>query len=309
MAIIEELGIEAKILVDGSAATEYTPDEEPEIEGDNFGPSTRVCCRYVEAIDNAHFALHAGIASVNSPGNKWLEESWENGFSFGISIDGGKTVSSQIVQQYQYDTLQGVIDGQTGTIRKFRFASVSTVDDASKNRVAKDLKAAKNLGLIRLVIRRVVVTSITRNSASPIDTSNLANGEISLAEKALKGKAISHGTTLSAPVRYNALFVSTSPVDPKDSPFAVFYFKYRSKEALQQELIIPRPRSLSMESDVDNLSPEELRRLARERLSQMRGNKRSGVKADSEEASGSSRPYKLVKIEGDKRAIDLTEDD
>ncbi|KUI57715.1 hypothetical protein VP1G_10928 [Cytospora mali] len=113
---------------------------------------------------------------------------------------------------------------------------------------------------------------------------------------------------LLAPVKYNALFVSTSPVDPNDSPFAVFYFKYRSKGS-PARAIIPRPRSLSVYSDVDNLSSEELRRLARERLSQMRSNKRSGIKADKEEASGSSRPYKFVKIEGDKRAIDLTEDD
>lgn len=41
-------------------------------------------------------------------------------------------------------------------------------------------------------------------------------------------------------------------------------------EALQQELIIPRPRSISAEPDLDDLTDGEAHRLAREYLEERR---------------------------------------
>ncbi|KAL2276409.1 hypothetical protein FJTKL_00923 [Diaporthe vaccinii] len=65
MAIIEELGLEVKVQVGGSAATEYT-DPEPDVD-DACTETTRACHRYVESVDNAEFAIHVGlIAGVNT---------------------------------------------------------------------------------------------------------------------------------------------------------------------------------------------------------------------------------------------------
>lgn len=61
---------------------------------------------------------------------------------------------------------------------------------------------------------------------------------------------------------------SMTPNTWTDAPLAVFYFKYRPKEALQQQQIIRRPRSLSMESNLEILSPEDIRNPAAGRLSQ-----------------------------------------
>ncbi|KAK7748029.1 hypothetical protein SLS53_001281 [Cytospora paraplurivora] len=210
MAIIDDLGLEVKILVNGSVATEYVPNEETQADGDKYGPSTKICCRYIESINDAHFAIHGGLTSKHKVAGQWIRNSQNSACSFTFFVDGRKIDSALIHNIHNRHRNAAILEGvrEANKLRRLRFASVST-------------------------------------------------------------------------------------------------------EALQQELIIPRPRSLSMEPDVDNLSREELRRLARERLSQMRGdNKRAAsVKGEKDEAPISSRHYKYVKIEGGKKAIDLTEDD
>ncbi|KAL1855796.1 hypothetical protein Daus18300_010971 [Diaporthe australafricana] len=310
MAIIEELGLEVKVKVNGSTAAEY-PDEEPDADDNSQG----TCSRYVESVDNAAFFVQAGVL----PGPKgpktsqeWFSRSQNHALSFTVAIDGGHAVEAVLVDQNSGPRrLEGIRNTADKTMRKFRFAPVSIVDDATKTRVATDTKVAQDLGLIRVCVHRVIVK--TRNlHRSPLTEPELATDRLSLAEKALKGKAISHGTTLSDPIKCNDKRCDVEYVDPGASPLAVFYFKYRSKEALQQLLIITRPRSLSIESDVENLSPDEIRRLARERLSQMKGNKKRAIAVKNEddaEVPKSGRPFKLVRIEGGKKAIDLTGDD
>jgi hypothetical protein len=65
------------------------------------------------------------------------------------------------------------------------------VDDADTKRVKSDLELAKNLGLIRVVVRRFVVSR-----TGPKKEGEIPRGSTwSVAEKALKGRAVSHGTT------------------------------------------------------------------------------------------------------------------
>lgn len=66
------------------------------------------------------------------------------------------------------------------------------VDEANRKRVTEDLKTAKNLGLIRVVVSRVVMKGDGR-ACSSRDISKFTEGGLSLAEKALKGRAITHG--------------------------------------------------------------------------------------------------------------------
>lgn len=66
------------------------------------------------------------------------------------------------------------------------------VDDANRKRVAEDLKTAKNLGLIRIVVWRIVIKGDGRPLSSR-DNHKFTEGGLSLAEKALKGRAITHG--------------------------------------------------------------------------------------------------------------------
>ncbi|KAJ8066197.1 hypothetical protein OCU04_005283 [Sclerotinia nivalis] len=65
-------------------------------------------------------------------------------------------------------------------------------------------------------------------------------------EKALKGQAMSHGTTLGVPQavmkkkRYTSRYL-----DGEDYPIAIYRFKYRSKRSLQSLLILERTPELS----------------------------------------------------------------
>ncbi|KAF3765861.1 hypothetical protein M406DRAFT_329717 [Cryphonectria parasitica EP155] len=85
-------------------------------------------------------------------------------------------------------------------------------------------------------------------------------------------------------------------------------------EALQKEMVLPRPQSPLVESELDRLPEHEVRRLAGLYLSQsQRGIKRSAnveVKDEGPEASQPERPVKAIKTkEGEKVLVDLTGDD
>lgn len=72
-------------------------------------------------------------------------------------------------------------------------ADQNLVDDAPKERIEKDLKTAKGLGTIEVKFTRAIehgpLPARTRDGSSV----NLTSFE--LAEKSLKGKAVSHGTS------------------------------------------------------------------------------------------------------------------
>jgi hypothetical protein len=66
------------------------------------------------------------------------------------------------------------------------------VDDADTKRVKRDLVLAQNLGLIRVAVHRFRVSG----GRKPLkDGDNHKSLTLSFAEKALKDKAVSHGTT------------------------------------------------------------------------------------------------------------------
>lgn len=126
MAIIEELGLEVKVKVNGSVAAEY-PDEEPDIDGDGWGPATKISYHYVESIDNAEFAIHVGVPSGSSTGQKWIRRSPKHALAFWLAFDGGRDAASQAIHQRSSPLLlEGVQNWARTTLRKFRFAPVST---------------------------------------------------------------------------------------------------------------------------------------------------------------------------------------
>ncbi|POS76811.1 hypothetical protein DHEL01_v204782 [Diaporthe helianthi] len=252
MAIIEELGLEVKVQVDGSTAAEYE-DREPNKDDRVRSQTTKVCHRYVEAVDNAEFSIDVGVIPGYNTGREWIGMSQDHGLSFSVALDGRNFAAASIHHERQISKLvKGIYDHESQTLRKFRFAPVSTASRLS----------------------------------APIQSPRKSKGN--------------YGWHIDF-------------TDSNASPLAVFYFKYRSKEALQISQIIPRPRSPSSEPDLGDLSPDEIRRLALERLSQMKdGKKRGGsVKGEEDAQSGAPgrRPFKFVRMEGGKKAIDLTEDD
>lgn len=124
MAIIEDLGLEVKVLVDGSATAEYK-DEEPDEHA--VSQTIKTCHHYVESIDNAEFAIHAGLLPGLHTGQEWIPRSRDHGLSFLVAFDGGPSVAAKMVYKHHTSRLlEGISNRANQTLSKFRFAPVST---------------------------------------------------------------------------------------------------------------------------------------------------------------------------------------
>lgn len=73
------------------------------------------------------------------------------------------------------------------------------MENANERSVAKDMKTAQSLGLLRIGVWRVreerEESFGEESSGGKVDTSGLSEGCLTLAELALKGKAISLGAS------------------------------------------------------------------------------------------------------------------
>lgn len=125
MAIIEELGLEVKVNVNGSASAEY-PDEEPNVD-DTRGQITKACHHYVESVDNAEFGIHVGLIPGTNTGQEWTSRSQNHGLSFSVAFDGGPVVAAKSVLKHRNTALLGgVPNWEDRNLRKFLFSPVTT---------------------------------------------------------------------------------------------------------------------------------------------------------------------------------------
>lgn len=153
-----------------------------------------------------------------------------------------------------------------------------------------------------------------------------------VAEKALKGKAISCGVAYGEQKVVQRTAKEYVDIDGHNNPIGVFIFKYRSRKDLQSELIISRSPSpepyrrnnqnhfnqnnhpppdppLSPQARIRHLKREiaELERVKQEPIAEGSGS--WGRKRGSEsQASGSGRPLKVGRTNEGKECIDLTDD-
>ncbi|KAI1496181.1 hypothetical protein F5X99DRAFT_401202 [Biscogniauxia marginata] len=271
MAIVEDVpGVEVTILVRGQPSREYEDGDSSEAQ-DQAGAACPVACKYIECADDTEFVVQTKIT-----GYKWGYRN--HALSSETYVDGkrirGVLIRSLKCEQYcPYTcTVQGEekYDRATGrwSVHRFKFAAVDTVDEARKERVAEDIKIAKNLGVIEVKLLRVTEHGPTGYSqrASGI---NPGTGKFELTEKSLKGKAISHGTSYSKAESISApRFVDTRTIPEDNGPIAIYRFLYRSREALKRELIIPRSPAPS--PTLQGLTDAERDRLARERLEELK---------------------------------------
>ncbi|GAB7361884.1 hypothetical protein MBLNU230_g1922t1 [Neophaeotheca triangularis] len=112
-----------------------------------------------------------------------------------------------------------------------------------------------------------VASTVLSTTVAKEQAHRITDAEASVAEKALKGRAISSQVVLgaqtalaSAPLRSNLSYIHGWK-----NPFAKFTFRYRSKADLQIEGIIPRePSPVPLEErDPETLTLEEAREIAR----------------------------------------------
>ncbi|KAI1115092.1 hypothetical protein F5Y14DRAFT_460911 [Nemania sp. NC0429] len=262
MAILEEVpGMEVTIQIDGQNVTEYDgPQASDSVSQDDSG--CPVVSKYIESIGDAEFTIK-------------------------LTID-GKLYYKRGCKVMDHLVFHPKIDG-----RWVRSAVMSIVDDRNAARIQKDIKATKDLGIIQIEVER----HIYRGELPPSQDADSTTTTLEVAEKALKGKAISHSTSVGKREPGESLrLMNTRRIPADNGPIAVFRFLYRSREDLKQELVIPRTpepelATPAVQQSIHDMTEAQIHRLAQERLDQ--------IKQD-EEAKGHSNS--IVKKEG-KRGI------
>ncbi|KAI8688736.1 hypothetical protein NCS55_00128000 [Fusarium keratoplasticum] len=310
--------VSVNVSVAGEIATEYeVPSDQTSIFGTGPelpGPVTHC---YIEAKTGAEFRIELTVDSA------FHFPRFNNSVSLFVYID-GVYLSGIVVQD---DTLLGqssrtavVADaycrpeeeGGQPCFKKFVFSSITTTETGSGEDMTREMERAKGLG----VIKAVVVAAKTGQRVPRIQVPGIQSQERELPEKALKGRELSHRGSLAVST---ASPVSECTILHNQNILGTIFFHYRSHEALQREMIIPRspstetqPLAISSPADTNlsNLSEDEIRRLAGERLRDLQVKNESGrVKREAESVPPVVRPLKVVKLDDGTEAIDLTEDD
>ncbi|KAH8907232.1 hypothetical protein BR93DRAFT_978710 [Coniochaeta sp. PMI_546] len=314
MAVIKALGLSVSIVINGKAVPEYD-DPDPGLY--DKPPGTKVVNKYIESEDDIEYSIRCEAL----PQHRWLPNRKGNILEFGVTIDGQyqhtKCLSFDHWDDGVYTDIVGVptyTGRKRGTLSKFRFGSINALDEADPRTVKKDLKRAETLGVICIEVLRTLeigeYTKVPRTTAKE-------RPKLDLAGEALKGRAVSHGTTLSAASRATkadlGTRIKTKEVDKQ--PYAIFNFKYRSIDDLRSELIVPRSPSRDASAEVEKLSAEELRRPATERIIEVKAKnhppavKSSQLKREAQEMADITqvRPPKMAR-RAKRVTIDLTGD-
>lgn len=122
MAILEDLGLEVKIIVNDSPLQEYE-DKEVGPTDDGFGDETRKCRRYVEVVEDAEFSAQFRVTSAHHLNNS------DERFRFALDLDGQEDLAGVLLRSGNNQFLvkgKKEYHGQTSVLRKFRFTTVAT---------------------------------------------------------------------------------------------------------------------------------------------------------------------------------------
>ncbi|KAI0532239.1 hypothetical protein GGR58DRAFT_507661 [Xylaria digitata] len=297
--------------------------------------------KYIECVDNTEFDVSIVIDSSYAWGYRnhvLIADTYVDGERIRGSVIRGKETDFDGLAIRQIKGQEVCNSSGTWSLRRFKFAPVKTIDDARKDRVESDLKVAKSLGTIEVKFTR----AIEYGPGTSRRIHNAREGTFELAEKSLKGKAVSHGTSygvceaISMPT-----WVDARDIVEDNGPILVYKFMYRSKgivnstnletqkvlvllltnsaDALKRELIIPRSPSRS--PTLENMTSAERDRLARERLNELREQKikrenrdplikrELGEILDLTQDPPAPRPTKKSRLGGKEvYVIDLTDD-
>ncbi|KAM3067561.1 hypothetical protein ACMFMF_009560 [Clarireedia jacksonii] len=247
MAIIDKLpGIKVTVTVNGEDLQEYPDEDGPQDVQykKTTAPPGFSSSKFIECVSDEEFT----IALEVGPPFK-LDPRYE-ALLFEVDIDGISIAclafEREAIQYYPRrahisESIRRINKTQRA-VSKLKFMQIKKVDDAESDRIKADTKLIDNLGEIL-----VSVFGFTRGGVRALSSRNSPAKSLvrEVAEKALKGKTVSHGVSFGAEVIKNSPSHSKRQrIYPDGSiAIAIFKFKYRSREALQSELIIPRSPS------------------------------------------------------------------
>ncbi|EWZ87253.1 hypothetical protein FOCG_14080 [Fusarium oxysporum f. sp. radicis-lycopersici 26381] len=315
MAVLDEVPlVTARVRVAGELATEYDPldNQESVINLDKEGTKlpTRNC--YIESKSGAEFAVEVTVS------DKYRLPHSHDTLIAEVSIDGQMMESCYIRTPFSpgmpstivISSAEFLAEKERVVARKFVFAPITkTSDHISTDRLNNDIKQAETLGTIRLLL----TTGRFEGPCFKKPLSWHGGRDVELAEKALKGRALSHATLLAETDKKP--YLNRSTIGHRRLLGEIF-FRYRSYQALQHEMIIPRTPSPKLsatagldEDSLSHLSESDIRRLALERLHDTQAKDEvSQVKREAAENPRTPRQWKFVRLEDGKEAVDLTDD-
>ncbi|KAK8039243.1 hypothetical protein PG993_007654 [Apiospora rasikravindrae] len=245
MTIIDGVpGIEVTIWIGGRPAFEYgDPDHSHELNG----PGTKVSSKYIESRSGEEFAIHVRVNPTYDH-----QQPVPHTLNLAAFID-GQWIRGELCRDghirdgpFQVYIKERITKTRSGTTVKqsFKFAGLATVDDTSSWRVENEREKVRDLGVIELRVIRV-----QELGSSSFKPSTETSGLVEVAEKSLKGRAISHGTqfgdNVRSPAGANILprYRDVKRLPGDTGPHAIYRFTYRSREGLCQEAIITREQN------------------------------------------------------------------
>lgn len=239
MAILTNLPGIIVTVVSNGPRDEYVDDSDWALKEHILPPQGFRTSNFVQVIDDAEFRIRIEVTP---------EYRVNSGLSFVAEVDG--TPICMLSVKYEdllRETWVGHLDAFVKRIsstqvasRPLKFSSITKVDNVDSEQVKKDAEDMASVGEIYVYVHRTAPGNAAVSNFPTPDPKQI--GRVS--EKALKGQAISHSVGYGAEQH---ILRPTSPktvfLDGQQKPTAVFRFKYRSKQALQAELIIPRSPS------------------------------------------------------------------
>ncbi|KAK2596347.1 hypothetical protein N8I77_013243 [Diaporthe amygdali] len=198
MCILEDVGLEVEVLVNHRATKEY-PYRQPNSDGGL--DTTAVCRRYIQSEEGALFSFRCSVRAGESAAREWLKTP-SNAILFEVNIDdreGLKSVARYVELAAPSTTIRALPDIANEQQRWFRFASIPTDENCSKEEWTRDLDLARRMGVFRIRAWRVVKDGVVKGKPKrqPYRASDLEIPK-PLAEKALtklredEGRMISH---------------------------------------------------------------------------------------------------------------------
>lgn len=108
MVSLDELGLQVKVFVNNSPATEY-PDEEPGAVSDRFEDAIPRSHKWIQCMDGAQFAIQ--VEAKPDAVDNWLSKGARDAFCFHIAIDGKQSVAKGTIKRHR---LSDMITGARG---------------------------------------------------------------------------------------------------------------------------------------------------------------------------------------------------
>ncbi|TEY58714.1 hypothetical protein BOTCAL_0202g00170 [Botryotinia calthae] len=244
MAILENVrGIKVTVCTDGQALQEYD-DDAPEgvpagVEGYDEAP--RTVSKYIESATGKAFYIKLEISKAykfDSPIVSFQD------FVDGIKVSSKHGGKKDIPLTIKLRGARMELDNRQAFVMPFKFSGIITsTNDSKLASIKEDATRLSVVGEIVIKVHRRGPRVVSQNQSSKLNASKkfAADSSASVHEKALKGQAISHNTTLGAPQAAKAtVLYKMSYRDGKEHPIAIYRFKYRSKESLKSLLILER---------------------------------------------------------------------